>query len=62
MMMEILVTDVMEVAIPVPEEANMIVNNHAQMVFIGMVDTVTLLAQMVNMKMTPTSQLVKIAT
>lgn len=62
MMMEILVTDVMEVAPPVPEETTMIVNNHAQMVFTGMMDTVTLLAQMVLMKMMQTSQLVKIVT
>lgn len=62
MMMEILVTDVMEVASPVPEETNMIVNNHVQLVFTGMMDTVTLLAQMVLMKTMPPSQLVKIAT
>lgn len=58
MMMEILVIDVTEVVSLVPEETTMIVKNHAQKVSIIIMDTVSLLALMVLMKMMPPSQLV----
>lgn len=54
----ILVKDVMEVVLPVPEETIMIVKNHAQKDFTGMMDTVSVPAQKVLMKMTPQSRLV----
>lgn len=54
----ILVTDVMEVVKLVPEETIMTVKNHAQKAFIGTMDIVSVLAQMVIMKMTPQSKLV----
>jgi hypothetical protein len=62
MMMEILVIDVMEVVSLVPEEPHMIVKNHAQKVFTGISDNVSVLAQIVHMNMTPQLQLVKIVT
>lgn len=54
----ILVTDVMEVVKLVPEETIMTVKNHAQKAFTGTMDIVSVLAQMVIMKMTPQSKLV----
>lgn len=59
---QIPVKDVMDHVLLVPEEPNMIVKNHAQKVFTGIMDSVSVLVQMEHMKMTPQSQLVNHAT
>jgi len=57
-----LVTIVTEAVSLVPEDPNMIVKNHAQKVFIGIMDSVSLLAHLEPMKMMPISKLVNHAT
>jgi len=53
-----LVKDVMEVVLLVPDPTMMIVKNHAQILFTGMKEHVSILAQKAIMKMMPQSQLV----
>lgn len=62
MILQIHVKDVMEVVSLVPEEKLIIVKNHAQILFTGMMDTVSIFAQKVLMKTMQQSKLVKIVT
>lgn len=59
MILQIHVKDVMEVVSLVPEENQIIVKNHAQILFTGMMDTVSIFAQKVLMKTMQQSKLVK---
>jgi len=58
MILQIHVKDVMEVVSLVPEEDLMIARNHAQILFTGMMDNVSIFAQKVLMKTMQQSKLV----